>query len=421
MTKKAWTEPKPLCEKLQYLIGVPAQYIDHYESLNTGSLVEARRLCNLRSFLIAQFTEINTQFRGGEELADIKETSRLVHDLAKCNINITNASSLSRNIIELNIMIDACIDKIAHSFKDIPADWVRDLFHMPNGETVDGVRVAVRRYRQFKNFYPYQKYINWPFAETPEEKRSRNILGNDKDLMEMLTEIHSDKESKLIDFVGENSDVVVVIDCENSDAQRLYNALMPMHKSLSKVILIDDTHTNAMWTELANDFTMMGVTVEHDELPRLKEQKSLVDLRMVVKTCEEHWKNNVQHFILASSDSDIWALVNSLPQTGIMVLAEKCKCGDVLIEALTQNNIQRVFLEDIVEDTTELMDRIMRQKIDSMLDKQCIDVRRIVINAAQKLNLYLDREIIDRYTNDAMSELCAVKDDEAGKVLVSIG
>lgn len=420
MAKKVWTEPKPMCEKLQYLIGVPSQYIDNFDTLNKGVMAETRKLCSLRSLIIANFTDINEQFRNRVQLADIPMTSRLVADLTKYEINIVNSGSLSRNVIELNSLIDERIEKIALGFKGIPREWIQEMFQMPNGNDVDGVRVAVRRYRQFKNFYPYQKYVNWPFAETPEEKRSKNIFGNDKELHEMLAEIHSNKRTQLVDFVGTAKDVVVVVDCENSDAQRLYDALDNVKSNLRKIILIDDTHTNLMWDEMVREYREAGIEIEHDELPRLKEQKSLVDMRMVAKTCEEFYKNNVSHFILASSDSDIWALISSLPDADIMVLAEKCKCGDVLIEALTQHNIQRVFMEDVTAPSSVLMDRIMHKQIDSMMSKSYIDVRRIVVTAAQKLNLFLDKEVIDKYTSEALSEVCAVKDDAAGKVIFTM-
>lgn len=417
---KKWTEPKPMCEKLQYLIGVPSQYIDNFDVLNKGVMAETRKLCSLRSLIIASFTDINEQFRNGVQLSDIPMTARLVSDITKYGINIVNAGSLSRNVIELNTLIDARIEKIALGFKGIPQEWIQEMFSMPAGDTIDGVRAAVRRYRQFKNFYPYQKYVNWPFAETPEEKRSKNIFGNDKDLHTLLAEIHANKKSKLIDFIGTANDVVVVVDCENSDAQRLYDALNTVKGNLRKIILIDDTHTNLMWDEMVREYREAGITIEHDELPRLKEQKSLVDLRMVAKTCEEFYKHNVSHFILASSDSDIWALISSLPDAEIMVLAEKCKCGDVLIEALTQHKIQRLFLEDITTDSSELMDRIMHKQIEALMSKSYIDVKRTVIHAAQKLNLFLDKAVIDRYTSEALAEVCAVKEEETGKVILTM-
>ena len=102
MAKKEWTEPKPMCEKLQYLIGVPSQYIDNFDTLNKGVMIEVRKLCALRSMIIANFTGINDEFRNRVQLADISLTARYVADLAKCGINIVNSGSLSRNIIELN-------------------------------------------------------------------------------------------------------------------------------------------------------------------------------------------------------------------------------------------------------------------------------------------------------------------------------
>lgn len=417
MAKKEWTEPKPMCEKLEYLIGVPSQYIDNFDTLNKGIMIEVRKLCALRSMIIANFSDINEDFKNRVQLADISLTARFVSDLAKLEINIVNSGSLSRNVIELNQLIDSRMEKIALGFKYLPSEWIREIFSMPAGDTIDGVRAAVRKYRKFKNYYPYQKYINWPFAETPEEQRSKNIFGNDRALHEMLAEIHINKTTRLLDFVGTAKDVVVVVDCENSNAQRLYNTLSCVKDRLRKIILIDDTHTNLMWDEIVREYREGGIVIEHDELPRLKEEKSLVDLRMVAKTCEEFYKNDVKYFILVSSDSDLWALISSLPDAEIMVLAERCKSGDVFVETLTQHKIQRLFMEDIAEDSTELMDRVMHKEIDAAIAKSYIDVRRIVVNAAQKLNLFLDNEVLDRYTEETLAEVCAVKDKNSGRIV----
>ena len=80
---------------------------------------------------------------------------------------------------------------------------------MPDGDTVDGVKEAIRRYRKFKNSYPYQKYINWDFALTSEEQRSKNLLGSDAELQEILQEAHS---NKLLEFIETSQKVVVVVD-----------------------------------------------------------------------------------------------------------------------------------------------------------------------------------------------------------------
>ena len=45
-----------------------------------------------------------------------------------------------------------------------------------------------------------------------------------------------------------------------------------------------------------------------------------------------------------------------------MVLAERCKSGDLFIEALTQNQIPFVFMEDITEEST-LTQRVLSHLI----------------------------------------------------------
>lgn len=417
MAKKEWSEPKPMCEKLQYLIGVPSQYIDNFDTLNKGVMIEVRKLCALRSMIIANFTDINEQFKSYVQLANIPFTARFVEDLAKLGINIVNSGSLSRNVIELNNLIDTRMEKIALGFKYIPQEWIQELFHMPNGNDVEGVRTTVRKYRKFKNYYPYQKYINWPFEETPEEMRSKNILRNDTVLHELLAEIHRNRYTDLMDFAGVAGDAVVVVDCENSDAQLLYEAMRITKRLVSKIILVDDTHTNKMWDELVHEYREEGIQIEHDELPRLKKEKSLVDLRMVAKTCEEFFKNKVQNFIFVSSDSDLWALICSIPEAKILVLAERSKSGEMFIESLTQSNIQVIFMEDIIEPSTELMDRIMRRKLRELKTNAYIDAKHIVINAAQELNLYLKPEDLNRYISEYREGIVPIEDAVADKVI----
>ena len=408
----------PLCKKLQYLIGVPAKYIDDYDTLNDGVWREIRKLCSLRSMIIANFTEINEQFSSGVELRDIDATGWIVNDLALLGITINNAHSLSRNVMALNELIDDRVKDVSLEFDYLPEEWIQELLHMPNGDTVGGVQDALRRYRQFKNYYPYQRYINWPFAETPEEKRSKNVLGNDRTLHEMLADIHRNKFTQLCDFAGVAGDAVVVVDCENSDAQRLYDSMEVVKHLARKIILVDDTHTNLMWDEIVQEFRKEGISIEHDELPRLKEQKSLVDLRVVAKACEEHYKNNIQHFILVSSDSDMWALINSLQDATFLVLAERCKSGDVYVEELTKQGIKYMFMEDIVEESTLLQDRIVRREIAKRMRWPCYNVKSLVSKVLKDLNLYLDKEAFHEYVLEALGEVVPVEDIGKKKIIV---
>ena len=75
-------------------------------------------------------------------------------------------------------------------------------------------------------------------------------------------------------------------------------------------------------------------------------------------------------------------------------------------------------MEDITEESTLLMDRIMRKEIEMQMSRSYIDVRRIVTTAAQKLNLYLDKETIDLYVSEALGEIVPVEDIGKGRIIV---
>ena len=94
------------------------------------------------------------------------------------------------------------------------------------------------------------------------------------------------------------------------------------------------------------------------------------------------------------------------------------KSGDVFIEALTQHSIKYVFMEDITEESTLLMDRIMRKEIEKQMSRSYIDVRRIVTTAAEKLNLFLDKDVIDLYVSETLGEIVPVEDIGKGRIIV---
>jgi uncharacterized LabA/DUF88 family protein len=256
----------------------------------------------------------------------------------------------------------------------------------------------------------------------PETQRYKNLFNDDEALYELLRDAYEGHDSQYREFIRNHSgnDIVVVVDCENSDAEKLYATLRIAKEKIKKVILIDDAHTNKLWDELVSTLTEQGITVEHDEVPRLKEQKSLVDLRMVQKTCEEFYKNNVESFILASSDSDLWALIYSIRSANIFVLAEECKCGDAFIDALATAGIQWSYMEDIAVSTGELAESAMSKGMAKYIKEQYIDVYRVVIASAKELGVYLPEEDILKYQQMAAESIRLEGTIRDGKLYASI-
>ena len=86
--------------------------------------------------------------------------------------------------------------------------------------------------------------------------------------------------------------------------------------------------------------------MEHIEIERIKESKSLVDMRLATGVCREFFQNKVESFVLVSSDSDYWALISSLPEARFLVLVEHEKCGPDIKEALVSSGIFYCYLDE---------------------------------------------------------------------------
>ena len=60
---------------------------------------------------------------------------------------------------------------------------------------------------------------------------------------------------------------------------------------------------------------------------------------MSVGICESHFKDNVDSFIVVSSDSDFWGTISSLPDANFMVVYENEKSSDKAINVMESNNV----------------------------------------------------------------------------------
>lgn len=380
-----------ISNRIRFLIGVPEKYLAETD-YSPEDLV-LRHLCNLRSCLIENFTELNVEFRDNQKnIGEIEGIKQLVTTVRADNIKLSDhPGSLSRVIMEVN---DEIAKRAELLFDDgeVPGEWLNNLFVIKDN-SIDGVREVLRKYKKYRNVYPWQKYMNVNWALLEEEVRNQNVLFDDETLYNVLTILNTRKTTGVYDFIGQNQPIVVV-DCENSDPQRLYNTLKPVLPLVRKIILINGTKGNMLWDEFVL-FAQTQTKVEHVRIARLKEQKSLVDFQMVSQTCKEYYMNNARSFVFASSDSDIWALICAVPEADIFVISERCKSGDFLEDALTQQRIPFCYMEDQVADTTELMDSAMNREVAHFLAKGC-DKRRAVLNAVSKLKVFPSEQEMNR-------------------------
>ena len=367
-----------LVSKVAFLIGVPkrifenkheAPRLDVYEFLSKEKNARIiRNLCVIRTAIERNYRKINgimrMEYRGLLSMPDVIP-SDCMQQLNEDGITFIKKSStkLCHHIIEINRLISDRINNCKNLFP-IWINWqyIKELFVMPNGLTEAGTKVAADIYYANLSYYPYQVYINWvPMDEG-------NVLYNDKKFATLLYQWHNDAfteyskvsdagafvKNNIYDFVDESEKTVVVVDCENSDPYKLCATLRNLDnevmQKISRIILFDDVHTASAWRILE---AFIKIPVEHIMIERLKQNKSLVDIKLTARACQEHYQKQVDSFVIVSSDSDYWGLISSMPDARFLVMIEREKCGPDMKAALADTGIFYCYLDDFYSGNSE--------------------------------------------------------------------
>lgn len=419
------TNSYELVSKVAYLIGVPkrifeneheAPQIEIYEALEKDKSARiVRNLCVIRTSIERNFKYINDKMRS--EFRTILTMPEYVpadslNQLTTDGVNFIKNSStkLAHHIVEINRLLNDRVNNCKNLFPLwINWQYIKDLFIMPNGLTEEGTKVAADLYYSNLSLYPYQVYINW----TPTD--AGNIFYNDKKFATLLYEWHNDYfdeiskvsdvgsqvKSNIYDFIEDGEKVVVVVDCENSDPYKLVATLKNLNdeftRKIASIILFDDVHTASAW-RILEQFTK--IPVEHMMIQRVKESKSLVDIMLTARACQEHYQNNVDSFVIVSSDSDYWGLIQSLPYARFLVMIEREKCGPDLKDALDNSGIFFCYLDDFYSGNAEeikhaalfnemyrYIDNNVRLNVNEMLS-DALRATRIEMSSAERTQFF---------------------------------
>ena len=411
-----------IVSKVAYLVGVPKKFFDKeseppklewFEKLDRDKNARIiRNLCMLRTAIERNYKELNRQMK--YELKNLHGLPDLIPQeclsaLQNDGISIVKANcKTNQYIIDINHHIANRINNCKSIFPLwIEWNYIRDLFLMPNGKTEQGIRKATNEYYSNRNKYPYQVYMNWFYIE------AGNILLNDKKFVTLLYEANEDKFtdiSKVSDagnltkdavykFLSQANRVAVVVDCENSDPFKLYAALKNLDQNallskVSKIILYDDVHTTTVWS-IFEQFT--DIPIEHIMIDRVKENKSLVDISLTTGTCREYYQNNIESFVLCSSDSDYWGLINAMPELRFLVMVESNKCGPDIKNALINGGYTFCYMDDfctgnsneikiaaMVSELQKELQDALHLNVDEMLAKAFWNTRAEMTEAEEK-------------------------------------
>ena len=294
-----------------------------------------RNLCYSRNRIILWYSTINRKRRDSFGYLSIPEfPANELDELEKDGVKIYSQNlDLRDYLFELNKAINARINDCREFYPDwIEWDYIRGFFIMPDGTVQGGPKNALDIFWKNVSLYPYQVYCNWK----PEE--AGNIFYNDKKFVEILyrqngeeftdlgkvSDAGASSKKAIGDFIEESGKTVFVVDCENSDPFRLYTAINGLPKDtrakISKIIMYNDINASNAWELLKHQ---LEIPVEEILTERIRPQKSLVDISLAAGTCREFYRNEVDSFVLVSSDSDYWGLIKSIPEANFLVMAER--------------------------------------------------------------------------------------------------
>ena len=431
-----------LVSEVAYLIAVPKRIFENdfespqlsvYERLELDKSARIiRNLCILRTSIERNFKKINDLMRMEYKgLYSIPEYiyPECLKQLGEDGVDFIQRSStkLCHHVIEINRIISQRIHNCKNIFPVwIKWDYIKELFLMPNGLTEAGTKTAADIYYANLSFYPYQMYINWP------PKDEGNILYNDKKFATLLYSWHNDRfmegskvsdagayiKNSIYDFINENENTVLVVDCENSDPYKFCAALRNLDreiiKKISRIILFDDVHTTDTWSILES---YIRIPVEYLLIERIKQDKSLVDIRLTTRVCKEHWQNQVNAFVLVSSDSDYWGLISALPDAEFLVMIEHTKCGPDMKSALEERGIFYCYLDDFYTGNSEDIkrDAILREMKRWADDRFHFNINEMLDSALYQTRINLSEEE-RRYFTERYLKTMTLNIDEEGEL-----
>lgn len=361
-------DTKEIVTIIAYLIGVRKSTMEQSYPDNADTLKQLsenkeatviRYLCKLRTALMRNFKRTDNAMR--YELKNLHTLDYFDHEnikqLEKWGFCIIQANYRSdKYMIDITRLINENIDKCSGLFKDwVNWDYIRSLFFVPKYSKAEVMKQEWLKFMDHIDCYPFQQYIYW------KPENVGGILFSDRKFLKIVYGQHGDTftdftkyrdadeatKNSIYSFVESSDKTAIAVDCENSNPFKLYSVLKGLNPDelakIEKISLYDDSNTTTGWDWLSQ-FT--SIPVEHIEVSRVTDHKSLVDVCMTASVCRDFYQNGVTSFIIVSSDSDFWGLISSMPTAHFLVMYEYEKCGTAIKNALSEHGIYYCAIDD---------------------------------------------------------------------------
>lgn len=387
---------KEICVLIGYLLGVNEEFLIQINDNNSIDEILAkanekesakaiRHLNNLRSNIMLGFKNISRSIRlNSADYKPIYKQKYLENDfnaLSKLDINIITGRQDLNEYIKI---INQEIMKRINDVKNIFPEWIEfkhiiHMFNMPGS-----IEAEREKYQNNQSFYPYKRYFYW---KSPEEKG--NILLTDLKLLDIIysndnsyfeainkvTDASDNVKNNINNFIKNGQKIQIFIDGENTDPYRFAAAIKGLQdyeiEKIDKIIVYyDSLFSSKAWTYLQH-FTL-DIPVEAKEVERIKEDKSLVDHKLVAGVSKAIYNENVDSIILASSDSDFWSVIEEF-DANYLVMAETDKCGKDFKTVLRQHDVFYCYLDKfIIPDNDKYFKMVYKNELCKAIETEFV-------------------------------------------------
>ena len=375
--------------KVAYMLGInddilERYYIHHYEKLlkelrDDKAATIVRILSKVRTIILNNFLVIDQEMTYSlsnldrMELFDKAELDKLYG----WGVYVVQPNYRSdKYIMHITKLLDENIDACSGLFPDsVKFEYIRSLFVIPKYNHMDVLKAEYKKYHANKLRYPFQMYLYWEPADCgyllySDSKFLGEIYAQHGEEFYEGYKYHDasdDTKQNIYDFIREAKRVVLAVDCENSDPYKLYAVLKNLEQEnvnlIERIYLYDDYHTTIAWDYISE---LISIPVEHIEVQRVMDEKSLVDMKLAMGVAASFYRDDVDSFILCSSDSDFWGLISSLSEARFLVLYEYMKCGSAIKEKLDSRSIFHCAMDDFyMENARELQNIVLKKVLES--------------------------------------------------------
>lgn len=421
LDKEKYEDMHQISSKVAYLIGVNERFFnegpfetDIFEQMEKDhTAVIIRDLCTTRTAIASKNRQIRYELQNNlrtlDNIPDLIPTEPFQR-LGKEGIYLVTGTNKSnfKYIIDINKEISNRINNCKHIFPTwVVWEYIKNLFIMPNGYSEDGIYTELtNRYYPNKAMYPYMCYINWQ----PEDLG--NILINDRVFLSILYKQNNDKFKdfnmvtkiaentidEIFDFIEESTLLDIIVDCENTSPFKLAIALNELNeddaKYINKLILIDDPNTSEIWKHF--ETIVDNYEIENISMDRVNKNKSLVDVGLTAKLCQEHYQLGVDSFIMCSSDSDFYGIVKVLSTARFMFLVEHDRVGHEFKQTLVNDGILYVYSDQFYDDDDEemgLKNKFIFNEMKKSLENTInIDLNDVLEDLVNRVYIFLSEE-----------------------------